>query len=156
MAKFLLDTNYLADALKDENLADPNEPEKNRLRREWVKADLEQKLSSGKDELFITQLIRYEFMRFFTEKDDIALGELLLAEFEVLDIKQEAADLAIELFRLRNQDAKSKGMKLSEEKHNFDFFHFAVAQTEGLKLLSNDEDDFKTIRQIYEQHFQAA
>ena len=56
-----------------------------------------------------------------------------------LDISQDVADLAADLYRLDKFEADNANMNKNIDKRQFDIFHFATAKINGIELLSNDK-----------------
>ena len=132
MKGYLLDTNYLI------YLADPNA---NPTKKAEVLQDLALKLEDPETLLFLTPLIRYEFLR-GVEWDNIEKLNTLksaLKAFQTIDINDDIADLARNLFRLDKANQKN-GSKKVIEKYQFDMFHFATAKENDLEILSKDRD----------------
>lgn len=132
MKGYLLDTNYLI------YLADPNA---NPTKKAEVLQDLALKLEDPETLLFLTPLIRYEVLR-GVEWDNIEKLNTLksaLKAFQTIDINDDIADLARNLFRLDTANQKN-GSKKVIEKYQFDMFHFATAKENDLEILSKDRD----------------
>ncbi|MDG6790894.1 type II toxin-antitoxin system VapC family toxin [Glaesserella parasuis] len=132
MKGYLLDTNYLI------YLADPNA---NPTKKAEVLQDLALKLEDPETLLFLTPLIRYEVLR-GVEWDNIEKLNTLksaLKAFQTIDINDDLADLARNLFRLDKANQKN-GSKKVIEKYQFDMFHFATAKENDLEILSKDRD----------------
>ncbi|MGQ9444171.1 type II toxin-antitoxin system VapC family toxin [[Pasteurella] aerogenes] len=132
MKGYLLDTNYLI------YLADPNA---NPTKKAEVLQDLAVKLEDPETLLFLTPLIRYEVLR-GVEWDNIEKLNTLksaLKAFQTIDINDDIADLARNLFRLDKANQKN-GSKKVIEKYQFDMFHFATAKENDLEILSKDRD----------------
>lgn len=132
MKGYLLDTNYLI------YLADPNA---NPTKKAEVLQDLALKLEDPETLLFLTPLIRYEALR-GVEWDNIEKLNTLksaLKAFQTIDINDDIADLARNLFRLDKANQKN-GSKKVIEKYQFDMFHFATAKENDLEILSKDRD----------------
>lgn len=132
MKGYLLDTNYLI------YLADPNA---NPTKKAEVLQDLALKLEDSETLLFLTPLIRYEVLR-GVEWDNIEKLNTLksaLKAFQTIDINDDIADLARNLFRLDKANQKN-GSKKVIEKYQFDMFHFATAKENDLEILSKDRD----------------
>ncbi|MDO9797323.1 PIN domain-containing protein [Glaesserella parasuis] len=132
MKGYLLDTNYLI------YLADPNA---NPTKKAEVLHDLALKLEDPETLLFLTPLIRYEVLR-GVEWDNIENLNTLksaLKAFQTIDINDDIADLARNLFRLDKANQKN-GSKKVIEKYQFDMFHFATAKENDLEILSKDRD----------------
>lgn len=132
MKGYLLDTNYLI------YLADPNA---NPTKKAEVLQDLALKLEDPETLLFLTPLIRYEVLRGI-EWDNIEKLNTLksaLKAFQTIDINDDIADLARNLFRLDKANQKN-GSKKVIEKYQFDMFHFATAKENDLEILSKDRD----------------
>ncbi|MDO9831061.1 PIN domain-containing protein [Glaesserella parasuis] len=132
MKGHLLDTNYLI------YLADPNA---NPTKKAEVLQDLALKLEDPETLLFLTPLIRYEVLR-GVEWDNIEKLNTLksaLKAFQTIDINDDIADLARNLFRLDKANQKN-GSKKVIEKYQFDMFHFATAKENDLEILSKDRD----------------
>ncbi|MCT8574698.1 PIN domain-containing protein, partial [Glaesserella parasuis] len=62
-----------------------------------------------------------------------------LKAFQTIDINDDIADLARNLFRLDKANQKN-GSKKVIEKYQFDMFHFATAKENDLEILSKDRD----------------
>ena len=133
MANYLLDTNYFV-YLTDSN-AEPT-------KKEEVLKDFVQKLSDPNSRFMLTPLIRYEVLRGVKWEDKSKLTELeeILKQFKSLDIRDEIADLARDLYRFDSYEADLKGERKNLEKRKFDMFHYATAQLEELDVLSKDSD----------------
>lgn len=142
MANYLLDTNYLI------YLADPNA---DKIKKKEVLEDLKRKLEEGDTHLFLTPLIRYEVLR-GVEWDDFDLLKRLktaLDQFETIDINDDIADLARNLYRKDKANQKAGSQKIIE-KYQFDMFHFATAKENNLEILSKDRD-ITAIEALFEQ-----
>ncbi len=143
MANYLLDTNYLI------LLADPKVEEE---RKQEILRDFKSKLEDKETRLFLTPLIRYEVLRGVDWDDMERLKNLkkVLRGFQTIDIDDDIADLARNLFRLdrRNQ---AQGSQKKIEKYQFDIFHFATAKENNLQLLSLDRD-METMNSLYQQY----
>ena len=129
---YLLDTNSLIYLL--ENTVDVTSQEKLR--------DVQEKLSDSDSEFFLTPLIRYEGLRgiAWEDREKLAKFQDALAEFDMLDISREVADLARELYRFDKFSAAQRGQSKNLEKRKFDMFHYATAKINDLKFLSYDTD----------------
>lgn len=62
-----------------------------------------------------------------------------LKTFQTIDVNDEVADLARNLFRLDKANQKQGSPKVIE-KYQFDMFHFATAKVHYLEILSKDRD----------------
>ncbi|MDE3995596.1 PIN domain-containing protein [Glaesserella parasuis] len=105
MKGYLLDTNYLI------YLADPNA---NPTKKSEVLQDLALKLEDPETLLFLTPLIRYEVLR-GVEWDNIEKLNTLksaLKAFQTIDINDDIADLARNLFRLDKANQKMEVKRL--------------------------------------------
>lgn len=133
MANYLLDTNYLV------YLTDPNAE---LTKKEEVLKDFEQKLSNPDSRFMLTPLIRYEVLRGVKWEDKSKLTELeeILKQFRTLDIRDEIADLARDLYRFDCYESERDGVNKNLEKRKFDMFHYATANLEQLNILSKDSD----------------
>lgn len=133
MASYLLDTNYLV------YLTDPNA---DLTKKAEVLNDFAQKLSDPNSRFMLTPLIRYEVLRGVKWEDKSKLAELeeILKQFKSLDIRDEIADLARDLYRFDCYEAERDGVNKNLEKRKFDMFHYATAQLEELDILSKDSD----------------
>ena len=129
---YLLDTNSLIYLL--ENTVDVTSQEKLR--------DVQEKLSDSDSEFFLTPLIRNEVLRgiAWEDREKLAKFQDALAEFDMLDISREVADLARELYRFDKFSAAQRGQSKNLEKRKFDMFHYATAKINDLKFLSHDTD----------------
>ena len=123
---YLLDTNSLIYLL--ENTVDVTSQEKLR--------DVQEKLSDSDSEFFLTPLIRYEVLRgiAWEDREKLAKFQDALAEFDMLDISREVADLARELYRFDKFSAAQRGQSKNLEKRKFDMFHYATAKINDLKF----------------------
>lgn len=142
MKGYLLDTNYLI------YLADPNADPK---KKADVLQDLADKLQDPDTLLFLTPLIRYEVLR-GVEWDNIDKLNILknaLKPFQTIDINDDIADLARNLFRLDKANQKQGSQKIIE-KYQFDMFHFATAKENDLAILSKDRD-MTAIQNLFDQ-----
>lgn len=133
MASYLLDTNYLV------YLTDPNA---DLTKKAEVLNDFAQKLSDPNSRFMLTPLIRYEVLRGVKWEDKSKLAELeeILKQFKSLDIRDEIADLARDLYRFDGYEAERDGVNKNLEKRKFDMFHYATANLEQLNILSKDSD----------------
>lgn len=133
--ELLLDANYLIYLLEDkvdENDSDLLQKLKN-LRAE---------IASNNVEVVITPLIRYEFLRYFLwkkEDDEVKRYVNVMNMLTTLDISQDVADLAAELYRLDKFIASENNVNKNIDKRQFDIFHFATAKVNNIELLSNDK-----------------
>lgn len=143
MADYLLDTNYLV------YLADPNADQ---TKKAEVLDDLKQKLSDPNSRFMITSLIRYEVLRGVKWDDNAKLATLenVLKQFKSLDIRDEIADLARDLYRFDEYEATRDNIPKNLEKRKFDMFHYATASIEDLEILSKD-GDLSHIEQLHER-----
>ncbi|WP_416191568.1 type II toxin-antitoxin system VapC family toxin [Neisseria sp. CCUG12390] len=133
MADYLLDTNYLiylADADADET------------KRKEILQDFAEKLQQDDSHFFLTPLIRYEVLRGvdWGNREKLQILSDILKQFESLDIKQDVADLAGELYRFDKFEAERTQSGRNLEKRKFDMFHFSTAQINHLEVLSKDGD----------------
>ncbi|MFA9498879.1 type II toxin-antitoxin system VapC family toxin [Mannheimia sp. E30BD] len=143
MANYLLDTNnliYLVDSNSDSE-----------VKREALR-ELRQKLSDPNNRFILTPLIRYEVMRGIKWEDETKLEELenILKQFKSLDIRDEIADLARDLYRFDEYKSKRDNVPKNLEKRKFDMFHYATAKMENLEILSADSH-LSHIDRLYEQ-----
>lgn len=143
MANYLLDTNNLI------YLVDSNS--ESEIRREALEK-LHQKLSDPNNRFMLTPLIRYEVMRGIKWEDETKLKELenILKQFKSLDIRDEIADLARDLYRFDEYKSRRDNIPKNLEKRKFDMFHYATAKMENLEILSADSD-LSHIEKLYEQ-----
>lgn len=143
MANYLLDTNNLI------YLVDSNS--ESEVRREALEK-LHQKLSDPNNRFMLTPLIRYEVMRGIKWEDETKLKELenILKQFKSLDIRDEIADLARDLYRFDKYKSRRDNVPKNLEKRKFDMFHYATAKMENLEILSADSD-LSHIEKLYEQ-----
>lgn len=143
MANYLLDTNNLI------YLVDSNS--ESEIRREALEK-LHQKLSDPNNRFMLTPLIRYEVMRGIKWEDETKLKELenILKQFKSLDIRDEIADLAGDLYRFDEYKSRRDNIPKNLEKRKFDMFHYATAKMENLEILSADSD-LSHIEKLYEQ-----
>ncbi|WP_114701896.1 type II toxin-antitoxin system VapC family toxin [Psychrobacter proteolyticus] len=131
----LLDTNYLIGLLEGKSDGDDTELLQNLK-------DLRNEIKSENVEVVITPLIRYEFLRYFlwkTQESDIKKYIDVMNGLTTLDISQNVADLAADLYRLDKFEASKKNINKNIDKRQFDIFHFATAKINGIELLSNDK-----------------
>lgn len=131
----LLDTNYLIGLLEGKSDGDDTE-----LLQDLK--DLRNEIKSENVEVVITPLIRYEFLRYFlwkTQESDIKKYIDVMNGLTTLDISQDVADLAADLYRLDKFEASKKNINKNIDKRQFDIFHFATAKINGIELLSNDK-----------------
>ena len=56
-----------------------------------------------------------------------------------LDISQDVADLAADLYRLDRFESDNNNINKNIDKRQFDIFHFATAKVNDIELLSNDK-----------------
>lgn len=142
MANYLLDTNYLI------YLADPDADE---IKKKEVLEDLKEKLKDDNTHLFLTPLIRYEVLRGVKWDDFNKLNILkdALDKFETIDINDDIADLARNLYRKDKANQKAGSQKIIE-KYQFDMFHFATAKENNLEILSKDRD-MTAIEALFEE-----
>lgn len=142
MAGYLLDTNYLI------YLADPDA---DKIKKKEVLQDLSQKLQDDNVTLFLTPLIRYEVLRGVKWNDFAKLEQLkkALMPFQSIDINDDIADLARNLYRLDKAN-QQKGSNKIIEKYQLDMFHFATAKENNLQILSKDRD-MLAIQNLFEQ-----
>ncbi|MCQ9329599.1 PIN domain-containing protein [Pelistega suis] len=143
MANYLLDTNYLI------LLADPKVEEE---RKQEILRDFKAKLEDKETRLFLTPLIRYEVLRGVDWDDVERLKNLknVLRGFQTIDIDDDIADLARNLFRL-DRSNQAQGSQKKIEKYQFDIFHFATAKENNLQLLSLDRD-MNAMNSLYQQY----
>lgn len=133
--ELLLDANYLIYLL--EGKVDENDV--NLLQK--LKT-LRAEIASNNVEVVITPLIRYEFLRYFLwkEKDSEVKRYInVMNMLTTLDISQDVADLAADLYRLDKFIAKGNNVNKNIDKRQFDIFHFATAKVNNIELLSNDK-----------------
>ena len=96
--------------------------------------------------LAITPLIYFEALR-AVEYKDIQRSQKLegaMSQFDMVEIRQKEADLAVRLTQFANVK-KSKFNKKS-----FDVLHWACAQVNGLEIESVDAD-FQAVQALYDQ-----
>ena len=72
--------------------------------------------------------------------------------FTTLDISQDVADLAADLYRLDKFTASENNTNKNIDKRQFDIFHFATAKVNNIELLSNDKHlpQFEKLYTLYE------
>lgn len=143
MTNYVVDTNYLVYAF--------DEATDKAKRVEYLKK-LQQYLSQG-DELFLTPLIRYEVLRNVALNDDARLKKLenaLTSACKTLDISDQVADLARDLYRLDRLESVNNPDK-NLDKRKFDMFHYATAKINGIDLLSADNKDMPKIDGLYQR-----
>lgn len=133
--ELLLDANYLIYLLEDK----VDENDANLLQK--LKT-LRAEIASNNVEVVITPLIRYEFLRFFLwkkEDDEVKRYVNVMNMLTTLDISQDVADLAADLYRLDKFIASENNVNKNIDKRQFDIFHFATAKVNDIELLSNDK-----------------
>lgn len=133
--ELLLDANYLIYLL--EGKVDENDA--NLLQK--LKT-LRAEIASNNVEVVITPLIRYEFLRYFLwKKQDSEIGKYInvMNSLTTLDISQDVADLAADLYRLDKFESDNNNINKNIDKRQFDIFHFATAKVNDIELLSNDK-----------------
>ena len=131
----LLDTNYLIGLL--EGKSDGNDTELLQNLK-----DLRSEIASNNVEVVITPLIRYEFLRYFlweTQENEVKKYINVMNGLTTLDISQDVADLAADLYRLDKFEASKNNVNKNIDKRQFDIFHFATAKINDIELLSNDK-----------------
>ena len=131
----LLDTNYLIGLLEGKSDGDDTELLQNLK-------NLRSEIASSNVEVVITPLIRYEFLRYFlwkTQESEVETYINVMNGLTTLDISQDVADLAADLYRLDKFEASKKNINKNIDKRQFDIFHFATAKINGIELLSNDK-----------------
>ena len=131
----LLDTNYLIGLL--EGKSDGNDTELLQNLK-----NLRSEIALNNVEVVITPLIRYEFLRYFmwkTQESEIKKYINVMNGLTTLDISQDVADLAADLYRLDKFEADNANVDKNIDKRQFDIFHFATAKINGIELLSNDK-----------------
>ncbi|MGP5211402.1 type II toxin-antitoxin system VapC family toxin [Psychrobacter alimentarius] len=131
----LLDTNYLIGLL--EGKSDGNDTELLQNLK-----NLRSEIALNNVEVVITPLIRYEFLRYFmwkTQESEIKKYINVMNGLTTLDISQDVADLAADLYRLDKFEADNANVNKNIDKRQFDIFHFATAKINGIELLSNDK-----------------
>lgn len=146
--EMLLDANYLIYLL--EGKVDKNDA--NLLQK--LKT-LRAEISANNVEVVITPLIRYEFLRYFLWKkqdDEVKKYINVMNSFTTLDISQDVADLAADLYRLDKFTASENNTNKNIDKRQFDIFHFATAKVNNIELLSNDKHlpQFEKLYTLYE------
>nr|WP_317200002.1 PIN domain-containing protein [uncultured Psychrobacter sp.] len=146
--EMLLDANYLIYLL--EGKVDKNDA--NLLQK--LKT-LRAEISANNVEVVITPLIRYEFLRYFLWKkqdDEVKRYINVMNSFTTLDISQDVADLAADLYRLDKFTASENNTNKNIDKRQFDIFHFATAKVNNIELLSNDKHlpQFEKLYTLYE------
>lgn len=131
----LLDTNYLIGLL--EGKSDENDTQLLQNLKE-----LRSEIALNNVEIVITPLIRYEFLRYFlwkTQESEIKKYMNVMNGLTTLDISQDVADLAADLYRLDKFKADNANVNKNIDKRQFDIFHFATAKVNDIELLSNDK-----------------
>lgn len=146
--EMLLDANYLIYLL--EGKIDKNDA--NLLQKLKI---LRAEISANNVEVVITPLIRYEFLRYFLWKkqdDEVKRYINAMNSFTTLDISQDVADLAADLYRLDKFTASENNTNKNIDKRQFDIFHFATAKVNNIELLSNDKHlpQFEKLYTLYE------
>ena len=116
---------------------------------------LRAEISANNVEVVITPLIRYEFLRYFLWKkqdDEVKRYINVMNSFTTLDISQDVADLAADLYRLDKFTASENNTNKNIDKRQFDIFHFATAKVNNIELLSNDKHlpQFEKLYTLYE------
>lgn len=133
--ELLLDANYLIYLLEGK----VDEKDTNLLQK--LKT-LRTEIASNDVEVVITPLIRYEFLRYFLWKeqdDEVKKYVNFMNQFTTLDISQNVADLAADLYRIDKFESDKKQVNKNIDKRQFDIFHFATAKINHIELLSNDK-----------------
>ena len=76
----------------------------------------------------------------------------VMNSFTTLDISQDVADLAADLYRLDKFTASENNTNKNIDKRQFDIFHFATAKVNNIELLSNDKHlpQFEKLYTLYE------
>lgn len=131
----LLDTNYLIGLL--EGKSDENDTQLLQNLKE-----LRSEIALNNVEIVITPLIRHEFLRYFLwKKQDSEIGKYInvMNSLTTLDISQDVADLAADLYRLDKFESDNNNINKNIDKRQFDIFHFATAKVNDIELLSNDK-----------------
>lgn len=144
--ELLLDANYLIYLL--EGKVDDNDAE---LLQSLKK--LRDEIAQDNVEIVTTPLIRYEFLRYFSwkEKDKIGQYTQVMNQLTTLDISQDVADLAMNLYRLDKFESDKASVNKNIDKRKFDVFHFATAKINGIELLSNDKH-LPQLEQLYQRY----
>ncbi|WP_198332602.1 type II toxin-antitoxin system VapC family toxin [Psychrobacter aquimaris] len=131
----LLDTNYLIGLLEGKSDGKDIELLQNLK-------NLRSEIELNNVEVVITPLIRYEFLRYFlwkTQESEMKKYINVMNGLTTLDISQDVADLAADLYRLDKFEADNANINKNIDKRQFDIFHFATAKINGIELLSNDK-----------------
>lgn len=131
----LLDTNYLIGLLEGKSDGKDIELLQNLK-------NLRSEIALNNVEVVITPLIRYEFLRYFlwkTQESEMKKYINVMNGLTTLDISQDVADLAADLYRLDKFEADNANINKNIDKRQFDIFHFATAKINGIELLSNDK-----------------
>lgn len=140
---YLLDANYLI-SLFDES----------RLKKERFKVlnEFKERLADSNSRFVLTPLIRYEVLRgvSWNDEEKFQRMEKALSGFELLEITQAVADLARDLYRFDDFEARQKNESRNLEKRKFDIFHYATAKIYQLELLSADKD-FSAIKALHQR-----
>lgn len=131
MATYLLDANALIDLY--DTVADVEQ------RLEALRK-IEPLLQHEDSRFVISPLIRYETLRGIDWGEDDRLTHLsdVIKQFDSLDISQEVADLACDLYRFDAYESKQNNQKKNLDKRKFDVFHYATAKVYGIEILSAD------------------
>lgn len=143
MATYLLDANFFI------NLYDEKATSETRL---VALKSVETLLQDEETRFVISPLIRYEVLRGVNWGDEKKLTQLsgIIKQFELLDISREVADLARDLYRFDDYEAKQHNQPKNLEKRKFDMFHYATAKVNGIELLSADAH-IEKIDALYER-----
>ncbi|MFC0950475.1 type II toxin-antitoxin system VapC family toxin [Pasteurella multocida] len=138
---YLLDANYLIYLSKEEQHS----------HKKVVLEKIKEILVDENSRFVITPLIAYEFLRFVKWEDNQQFEKLqaLLDNFEVLDIDMEAAQLACDLYRFDVFESLANNIPRNFDKRKFDMFHFSMAKTNQLEVLSKDAD-MQQIETLYQ------
>ncbi len=143
MTTYLLDANYLISLLDEARAPDIRRP---------VLEDFRTKLNDGNSRFVLTPLIRYEVLRGvpWESEEKFQRMEKALSGFELLEITQTVADLARDLYRFDDFEARQKNESRNLERRKFDIFHYATAKIYQLELLSADKD-FSAIEALHQR-----
>lgn len=145
--ELLLDANYLIYLL--EGKVDNND-----IKLLQKLKNLRAEIALDNVEIVITPLIRYEFLRYFlwkTQNDDVKTYINFMNQFTTLDISQDVADLAADLYRLDKFESDNANLNKNIDKRQFDIFHFATAKINDIELLSNDKH-LPQLERLYERY----
>lgn len=141
----LLDANILILAFDTALQKDDEKTESTLAEQQKAIEIIEEISNSSNTKIAITSLIRYEVLRGIKHRAFDEMKAILDDEdvFFVFDVDKQESDFASKVFRFGKY-----GDRPNIDKHNFDIFHYAVAEANELEWKTLDEKDWQKIDDV--------